>query len=285
VLLLDAEQDAPAHALTLTTRNVETPPAVFRKATAAVFKRLRRRFPWCRVEYYGRIEFTTGAHHRLGHRLMHGHYLLKGLDGEDVLLIEGLIRQTWQESLANAEPRFRAWVVEVAELRTPGAAIHYLGLHHAKRSQLPPAEWRGMAGRASKGYFREGVKSVREEAQRQLESEGLSFRTGLDLGDARFMVNLRRDDQALLTMATQGLREVEQGLRAEARKRLLSPAGATHTRPRIKGRVVAEAQLSLDLGSASAYRPHGRRLRPRADVVRYLWAGAPPGERWGIRRE
>ena len=62
--MLDAQVEAPTHSLTLTTRDPTTTAAMYRAASEAVFLRLRRRYG--RVEYFGRIEFTTGRAKRSG---------------------------------------------------------------------------------------------------------------------------------------------------------------------------------------------------------------------------
>lgn len=120
---------------------------------------------------------------------MHGHYLVKGLD-DDVRLLEGLVKQTWQESTTNAG--YGAWRVEVAKLIVPGAAIHYLNLHHRKAEQKPPDSWRGMVERASQGkhrYWTQPVGELRELAQLELRAEALAWSTSLDLEEAKFLIN------------------------------------------------------------------------------------------------
>ncbi len=186
--MIDARVDPPGHAITLTTRDPETPGEVYREASAAVWKRLRRQ-GWP-ARYFGSIEWTTGAA-RLsgGHRRMHGHYLVKGLD-DDVRLIEGLVKETWHESTGNAG--YGAWRVEVAKLLVPGAAIHYLNLHHRKAVQAPPETWRGMVERASQGkhrYWSQPVGDLRELAKLELRAEALAWSTTLDLEEAKWLVN------------------------------------------------------------------------------------------------
>jgi hypothetical protein len=93
-------------------------------------------------------------------------------------------------------------------MRTPAAALHYLGLHHAKASQLPPSSWRGMVERASKGYWSRPIGELRAEARAQLWAEALAWSTGLDAEDARLLVDgqiaageLRRSENASLREA------------------------------------------------------------------------------------
>lgn len=188
-LMIDARVDPPTHALTLTTRDPDTPGHVYRDANRAVWQRLRRQ-GWP-ARYYGQIEWTTGkARTSGGFRRMHGHYLCKGIDDGDELLVEGLVRQTWKASTENAG--YWADRVECKRLIVPGAAIHYLNLHHRKAAQAPPDEWRGMLERASQGahrYWSQPVGELRELARIELKAEALAWRTGLDLGDAHLLVS------------------------------------------------------------------------------------------------
>jgi hypothetical protein len=138
-----------------------------------VWQRLRRRYG--RVEYFGFIEFTTGRGKRSGgHRRMHGHYLVKLRDVEapDVLEVERLVRETWEAVTG-------AYIVEVAQLITPGAAMAYLSLHHQKPQQAPPAGWRGMRSRPSKGYFTEPVWKLRARAREELAIEAIAWANGI----------------------------------------------------------------------------------------------------------
>jgi len=179
-LVLDAAIRPPGWCMTLTTADPETASETFRGGMAYVGKRLRR---WWEVEYFAKVEFTTGRGRKAGgQRRMHAHALLKGLEGADLLNVEEVVRSAWRASTG-------AYVVEVAELRVPSAALHYLGLHHSKASQLPPASWRGMAERASRGYWSKPVAELREEAKRQLWAESLTWATGLDAADARLLVD------------------------------------------------------------------------------------------------
>jgi len=171
-LTLDARLCAPAFAITLTTRDPSTNPAVYREASAAVWKRLRRHYG--RVDYFGFIEFTTGRGARSGgHRRMHGHYLVKFRDGDpDVIECERLVRETWEAITG-------AYIVEVAQLVTPGAAMAYLSLHHQKPQQAPPAGWRGMRSRPSKHYFERPVWKLRQQARDELAIEAIAHARGI----------------------------------------------------------------------------------------------------------
>jgi hypothetical protein len=147
-LLLDAQVDPPSHVVTLTTRATVS-AYDFRKGMERLARALRKGGQ--RFEYFARVEFTSGASR--GVRRMHAHVLCKGLT-TDVRVLRSVVRKAWPHG----------WV-QVAELRTVGGAIHYLGLHEAKASQLPPESWRGMAERASRGYWHRPVRELRKEAR------------------------------------------------------------------------------------------------------------------------
>lgn len=159
--------------MTLTTHDPDTPPEVYRHASHMVWKRLRRLYG--RVDYFGFIEFTTGLSERSGgHRRMHGHYLVKfrDLDAPDVIAVELLVRETWQAVTG-------AYVIEVAQLVTPGAAMAYLSLHHQKPQQAPPSGWRGMRSRPSRGYFSVPVWKLRQQAREELAIEAIAWFNGI----------------------------------------------------------------------------------------------------------
>jgi hypothetical protein len=142
---------------------------------------------------------------------MHGHYLVKGLD-DDVRLIEGLVRQTWEESTTNAG--YGAWRVEVAKLVVPGAAIHYLNLHHRKPAQAPPDTWSGMVERASQGqhrYWSQPVGELRTLAELELRAEAIAWASTLSLDEAKWLVNGDADHR-------REMRDEMQRLRAELRE-------------------------------------------------------------------
>jgi len=181
VLLLDALVDPPTHGITLTTVDPFITAETFRLGVKSSVRRLRRRFGR-QVEYYGSVEFTTGkAETSGGYRRIHEHLVTKGLQGSDVLEVESLLRQTWQEVTG-------AKVVEVAELLTPGGAIGYLAMHHRKPRQAPPKAWRGMVERPSKGYFHRPVAELRAEAKAQLRVEAIAWREGITVELAQLEV-------------------------------------------------------------------------------------------------
>jgi hypothetical protein len=215
--MIDARVDPPTHAFTLTTRDPETPASVYRAASAHVWKALRRRHG--SIRYYGQIEFTTGLRASDGLRRQHGHYLVKDLPLDvDVLEVEQIVRDAWQTT--TTQLGYGAWVVEVAELRVPGAAIHYLNLHQTKAYQRPPDGWRGMVERASVGrsrYWSQPIADLRERARVELHAEALTWATGLDPDDARFLAacdaNDRAERRAALRSAIEESRRVAHDLR------------------------------------------------------------------------
>lgn len=175
--------EAPTVCVTLTTRDPDLPARLYRDGSHYVFKSLRRRFG--RVEFFGAIEFTTGRARRSGgRRRMHGHYLVKGIHQADVLDAETIVRRCWSATTG-------AVVVEVAALVSPGAALGYLGLHHRKASQAPPAEWRGMTERSSRGYWSSPIGELRKRARAELAAEAHAWRTGLPLEVAALEVAAR----------------------------------------------------------------------------------------------
>lgn len=183
-LVLDARTSMPTVCVTLTTHDPSTTAAIYRLGSADLWRRLRRLYG--RVEYFGAIEFTTGKGERSGgHRRLHGHYLVKGLDPRDVLNVEGLAIETWKRVTG-------AWRVEVAALMSPGAALGYLGLHHRKPEQAPPPGWRGMTERASQGYWSPpGVEALRVQARSELAAEAIAWRTGVSIELAMLEVAAR----------------------------------------------------------------------------------------------
>lgn len=205
--MIDARVRAPSHAITLTTRDPNTPGKVYREASAHVWRTLRRH--GYQPEYFGAIEWTSGRAARSGgHRRMHGHYLVKGLEGEDVRLVEHHVRSAWK---AATEGRGHgAWVVEVAELVVPGAAIHYLNLHHRKAEQAPPDEWRGMIERASRGYWTQPIAELRELARLELRAEALHWAGVKTMEEATF---LAEQDAAAKAAERQNWRDAREALR------------------------------------------------------------------------
>lgn len=216
MLMIDARENCPpTHVLTLTTHHPDTTQRMYKQASAAVWLRLRRHYG--AVDYFGSIEFTTGtARLSGGLRRMHGHYLVKGLGGCDVVATEALIRSTWEKSLARHGWEFAAWRIELAALIVPGAALVYLGLHHKKPRQAPPEGWRGMVDRPSRGYFALPVEELRERARDELAVEAWRWSTGVDPGDAEFIVDELRAERERRRAELQAARAAWREEEAEA---------------------------------------------------------------------
>lgn len=151
-VLLDAlEEGPPRVAVTLTTRDPNTPTEKFRKDVEQVVRAIRRRHP--DALYFGRVEFTTGKAARSGgHRRVHAHLLFKGIPAEDCAALELVTREVWKG-------RTGAHRIEVAEIRSAAGAMHYVTAHFAKAIQRPPRGWTGRTTRYSiprgerRGYF------------------------------------------------------------------------------------------------------------------------------------
>ena len=119
--------------------------------------------------------------------------------------VEQLVRSTWEAVTG-------AYVVEVAALMSPGAAMHYLALHHQKPQQQPPAGWRGMRSRPSKGYFRVPVPELRARAREELTIEAIAYRHGISEAEAAIayhfaqlpLVGDELDDDAAPLLGAQG---------------------------------------------------------------------------------
>jgi hypothetical protein len=147
-----------------------------------------------------------------------------------------LVQDTWARSTG-------AWRVQVEELRTHVGALHYLWLDQAKSSQLPPQEWRGMVDRGSRGYFAEPVGVLRERARLALWAESLAFATGLDLGDAEFLVG---EAQALRAEETTTARERREWV-AEAKLAASCGREASEPQPTPAGRALVEWSQGVEV--------------------------------------
>jgi hypothetical protein len=149
MLRTDAEENsAPTHVLTLTSSRVAWTSKEYARACATFWQAFRRRYG--HVEYCGFVEFTTGKGKRSGgHRRLHTHWLVKGLDqAVDVAEVQAWVSAEWSKLTG-------AWRVEFARLETVGGVVGYLALHHEKAEQRPPVGWTGRRLRPSKGYFAE----------------------------------------------------------------------------------------------------------------------------------
>ena len=173
MVLRDAVQGPPPTlGLTLTTARPSTDAALVRYAVKEVRALLRRELG--RVEDLAKVEFTSGLGKRSGgHRRLHLHLLVKLLDAgvtaEQALALEAAVRGVW-ERLTGAHR------IELAELRTPAGAAHYLTHHHGKTAQLPPKGWTGRRFRATQGFFTAPRAERVAAARAQLLDERLNRR-------------------------------------------------------------------------------------------------------------
>lgn len=161
VILLDGlEFGPPRVALTLTTRDPEHGTERFREDVKHLMTFLRKRLD--RVEYFSRIEYTTGKGARSGgKRRLHSHNLLKYVTPEEAAALETEVRDFW-------ERRTGAWRIELAELRSSAGAMHYITEHFSKSRQRPAKGWKGRRTRYSKGYFTRPNEQRREQARELL---------------------------------------------------------------------------------------------------------------------
>jgi hypothetical protein len=159
VVAIDARDDMPRYAITLTTVDPAFSSRAFRVAMAQWFRWLRSEVG--AVRYLGNVEFTTGeAATSGGHRRIHQHTLVKGEDGWD---LDGL----WRAGKARWESLTGAYRVELRALRTPAGACAYFVAHHHRAEQAAPPGWSGKRFRPSKGYFTRPVPELREQARSQ----------------------------------------------------------------------------------------------------------------------
>lgn len=201
MLYLDATVEPPGWSVVLTTRDPQTSDEAFRRGCQNVWRALRRAYG--RVDYFMRIEFTTGlAALSGGYRRIHGHAAVKGLAGAEEVAATELCRHAWLARNAGA------WRVEVTPLRTPAGLLAYLNLHHAKAEQLPPAWWPGRTERASRGYWTSDPAALREEARRQIWAEGLAYSRGISVLEARADVDAQCEQREFAETVRRALHEV-----------------------------------------------------------------------------
>jgi hypothetical protein len=175
LILLDGLEDGPPEvAVTLTTRNPDTPMEKFRRDVEKAVKAIRRRHP--DASYFARIEYTTGKAERSGgRRRIHAHMLFKGIPAEDCAALERVVRRVWKE-------RTGAHKIEVARIRSAAGAMHYVTEHFAKAIQRPPRGWTGRTTRYSiprgdrRGYFVRPLDDRREQARELLRNRRVERR-------------------------------------------------------------------------------------------------------------
>jgi hypothetical protein len=180
VLLDGLDHGHPEVAVTLTTRNPDTPMEKFRRDMEKAVKAIRRRHP--DACYFARIEYTTGKAKRSGgHRRVHAHMLFKGIPPEDCAALEPVVRRVWKE-------RTGAHRIEVAQIRSAAGAMHYVTEHFAKAIQRPPRGWSGRTTRYSiprgnrRGYFGTPLDERREQARELLRERRITRRLTESLG-------------------------------------------------------------------------------------------------------
>jgi hypothetical protein len=175
-ILLDGleEEGPPQVAVTLTTRNPDTPMDTFRRDIEKAVKAIRRRHP--EASYFARIEYTTGTGERSGgRRRVHAHMLFKGIPPQECAALELVVRRVWKE-------RTGAHRIEVAEIRSAAGAMHYVTEHFAKAVQRPPRGWTGRTTRYSiprgdrRGYFVRPLGERREQARELLRDRRVERR-------------------------------------------------------------------------------------------------------------
>jgi hypothetical protein len=175
VVLLDAEMACPTVGITVTTRDPDFGSDRLRKASASLWRSLRKECP--QLEYLGFLEFTSGKHARDGRRRAHLHYLVKGLPREDAAAVEAQISMLWKRYTGDS------WRCDCQPLRTPVGAMRYLTGHHHKLEQAPPPGFKGKRLRPSlrsdkagrTGYFELPIRELRAIAKRHLADERLSW--------------------------------------------------------------------------------------------------------------
>jgi hypothetical protein len=211
VLQLDALVRPIEALLTLTTKN----PAdakhgeKFRRSMERVVKALRRRWP--HLSYCAFIEFTTGKSERSGgHRRMHAHVLLRGLevkaDDEEWQKLPQEQRLEAVRKVASKVWCARMGTADAAQDIRPidgfEALATYLAHHHRKREQAPPDWWRGMRTRASQNWWSRPIAELRQEAREQLRLEQVRWlaatRVQADIDAGRLIVGSEEEFRALV---------------------------------------------------------------------------------------
>ncbi len=211
-MVLDDATDfqPPRLGLALTTQREHTSPETFQRDVEQVRKYLRRELRG--YEGLAHIEYTTGNGRRSGGvRRIHAHELTKTTDESltdgDRLALEHGVRRIWQK-------RTGAHRVELAELRSPAGAAHYLTNHHSKRTQLPPAGWTGRRYRPTRGYFSLPAPERRQRAKESLLDKNLARRVRqtlnadpdlVDVDGEQWNEFLAADLQAARAIAAQGV--------------------------------------------------------------------------------
>jgi len=169
----DAAGSAPKVATTLTTRDL-VPLKVLGEALAQTTRKVRAEVG-PDAKYGGTLEWTTGqAKKSGGHRRPHLHLLWKGVEEAEAAAIAN--------AAADVFTRLTGAHSHTAEgIRTPGAAIRYVALHHLKEAQAPPPGWSGRRLWTSLGFWSLGAAETRERARAVVKDERVRFRIEREL--------------------------------------------------------------------------------------------------------
>jgi hypothetical protein len=162
---LDAEVTTPKLATTFTTRDLVGIP-VLREAMAQTTRKVRAEIA-PDAKYGGTLEWTSGqTKYSGGRRRPHLHLLWKGLDGGHADDVHAIAVEVWKR-LTGAHSHTSE------EIRTPGAAIRYVALHHLKEQQAPPPGWSGRRLWTSMGWWEAGAEETRARARAIVAEERL----------------------------------------------------------------------------------------------------------------
>ena len=160
LLQLDAVNGvAPSIWLVLGSRSTARRQSEFARSWELVMRAIKRRWP--EVQYWRKLEFTTGYGPRSGgRRRAHWNVMLKGIPVDDVDELRELVLRIWctREDALPARQH-------VGLIRESGGLIRYLAAHIGKESQAPPKGWKGQAATHSRGYLWLPVAEARQVAK------------------------------------------------------------------------------------------------------------------------
>jgi len=172
---LDAEVTTPSIATTFTTRDL-VPIKTLGEAIAQTARGVRAEFG-AEVKYGGTLEWTTGrTQYSGGHRRPHLHLLWKGLDDHQADDVKSIATPIWKRLTGAHSHTSEA-------IRTPGAAIRYVALHHLKEGQAPPPTFKGRRLWTSIGWWEGGAAETRKRARAIVAEERLIRRCERELAD------------------------------------------------------------------------------------------------------
>jgi hypothetical protein len=146
----------------LSTRTATLDTARFYDSRRQVQRAVKRRWP--AAEFAWQVEFTTGYGPRSGgQRRPHWNLLVKGVPAGSLDALREVVVPVWcarEDALPAGQ--------YVGSIYAEGGLMRYLALHFQKQSQAPPLGWRGHRFMHSRGYFAEGISTVRDRAREQL---------------------------------------------------------------------------------------------------------------------